>query len=267
MRAGLRWAAPIAVAALLVSGCTGDPDAGPTTEPLATMSPGGSAVPLPPLSGDPAASGSSADSPAPGSTRTVASTATSGPASPSTSSGPTTGPPTSTSTAPTRSTSKSGTGTGTGTGKSTTGAGGPTISAQEAADRKAAQDAWLAYWKVYNRLPATPIDKRAALIATSAVDPLARLTLESAAISDQNNVETWGTLGHKFTWKPEINGSDMAMFNDCLDQSKWGTRDRTTKKVTGKGVADRLVRVSVTRSKDAIWRVERYDALGDGKCS
>ena len=97
------------------------------------------------------------------------------------------------------------------------------LSAQEAADRKAIEQAWLHYWEVYVKINSIPVASRGSALAAVAVDPIKAQILSSALLFDKEKRATYGTVAHRPYWGPPVDGRDTAIMGDCLDTSKYGS--------------------------------------------
>ena len=103
-----------------------------------------------------------------------------------------------------------------------------TIAANEADDRAAAEAQWTKYWEIYASLPHTPEEQWDALLAPVAVDSMINAAKDDArSIRDAGN-DTYGTVGHRFTWTKPIGGSDTAVLQDCNDGSQAGAYETAT---------------------------------------
>ena len=142
----------------------------------------------------------------------------------------------------------------------------PTISAAEAADRSAAEAQWTTYWEVYAALPHTPEEQWDALLAPVAVEPMITNAKNDArSIRDEGN-DTYGTVGHRFTWTDPIDSSDTAVLHDCNDGSQAGAFETATGNKVTVGVPRQNTMGTLVRGTDGTWRVSAAYIVKDTPC-
>ncbi|GAA2456068.1 hypothetical protein GCM10010191_89240 [Actinomadura vinacea] len=55
-----------------------------------------------------------------------------------------------------------------------------------------------------------------------------------------------------------------ATVNDCLDSSKAGMRDTTTRRKINRGIRRESITTTLKKGSDQRWRVSKYVVLGEG---
>ena len=141
-----------------------------------------------------------------------------------------------------------------------------TIAAAEAADRAAAEAQWTKYWDVYAALPHTPEDQWDALLAPVAAESMINAAKEDArSIRDEGN-DTYGTVGHRFTWTEPISGTDTAVLHDCNDGSQAGAYETATGNKITVGVPRQNTMGTLVRGPDGTWRVSTAYIVKDTQC-
>lgn len=98
---------------------------------------------------------------------------------------------------------------------------------------------------------------RLPLASKVAVGPAMSGMLKVATLTDEQHLETFGVVTHVFDWRRPIGGADHASVIDCLDESHFGQRKLTTKKVTGVGPERRELMV-LFRRVGTSWTVEDF---------
>lgn len=99
------------------------------------------------------------------------------------------------------------------------------ISAQEAADRKAVEKAWVKYWGVFTNMMKVPPDQRREVYGRVAVDPQLANMIKDAAYGDKEKLGNYGSVTHHFSWPVSIAVTGKPVLADCMDQSKFGILD------------------------------------------
>ena len=141
-----------------------------------------------------------------------------------------------------------------------------TVSAAEADDRAAAEAQWTKYWEVYAALPHTPEDQWDALLTPVAVESMINAAKDDArSIRDEGN-DTYGTVGHRFTWTKPVGGSDTAVLQDCNDGSQAGAYETATGNKITVGVPRQNTMGTLVRGPDGIWRVSAAYIVKDAPC-
>ena len=141
-----------------------------------------------------------------------------------------------------------------------------TVSAAEADDRAAAEAQWTKYWEVYAALPHTPEDQWDALLTPVAVESMSNAAKDDArSIRDEGN-DTYGTVGHRFTWTKPVDGSDTAVLQDCNDGSQAGAYETATGNKITVGVPRQNTMGTLVRGPDGIWRVSAAYIVKDTPC-
>lgn len=141
-----------------------------------------------------------------------------------------------------------------------------TISATEVDDRVAAEAQWTKYWEIYAALPHTPEDQWDSLLAPVAVESMINAAKDDArSIRDEGN-DTYGTVGHRFTWTKPISGSDTAVLQDCNDGSQAGAYETATGNKITVGVSRQNTMGTLVRGADGVWRVSAAYIVKDTPC-
>ncbi len=141
-----------------------------------------------------------------------------------------------------------------------------TIAATESVDRAAAEAQWTKYWEIYAALPHTPEDQWDALLAPVAVESMVNAAKDDArSIRDEGN-DTYGTVGHRFTWTKPISGSDTAVLQDCNDGSQAGAYETATGNKITVGVPRQNTMGTLVRGADGVWRVSAAYIVKDTPC-
>lgn len=141
-----------------------------------------------------------------------------------------------------------------------------TISVTESADRVAAEAQWTKYWEIYAALPHTPEDQWDSLLAPVAVESMINAAKDDArSIRDEGN-DTYGMVGHRFTWTKPIGGSDTAVLQDCNDSSQAGAYETATGNKITVGVPRQNTMGTLVRGADGVWRVSAAYIVKDTPC-
>ncbi len=252
-----------------VAGCTSAPAATGTVSSALTF--GGTAYTLPDRPTSTAGS--------PGSARSSTLAGTSSASAPGTSGRPT-GPPSTpgpTSSAAPRSSGASAGTTGT---SATTKAAPPdsvtkrnsstaptdALSVTEISDRRAIEAAWRQFWVVSNEIVRTPKAKRAALLATVAVEPDAAALLANAVAFDAHHFDNYGLPVHSFYWGPSVHGESSAVVGDCMDFSAVGRSNAITGEHLTVGLPKQNFHVTLVREGAGPWKVSTHQFLSGVSC-
>jgi hypothetical protein len=140
-----------------------------------------------------------------------------------------------------------------------------TISAAEVADRAAAEAQWSRYWEIYAALPHTPEDQWDALLAPLAVEPMITNAKNDAQSIRDEGHDTYGTVGHRFSWTDPIAGADTALLHDCNDGSQAGAFETATGNKITVGVPRQNTMGTLVRS-DGVWKVSAAYIVKDTPC-
>lgn len=222
-------------AVVVVAGCTSSGANGPILDPTGTTSESVSYSPLPSMTEPSAVSTSTAVSTSPASqsseppTTSVSSTPTPA-SSPSSSSSPT-----------------------------------ATLSAAEAADRKAAEQAWLDFQDVGDDLWKKPAKSWRPTLEKYAVEPILTRSVKSLQDGAAAGKGNWGTAGHDIYWQIPIDGAITATMGDCMDTSTRGAFDTKAGKKLSRGVPHDNTQVSLVRTS-AGWKVADFRYLVNVPC-
>jgi hypothetical protein len=143
---------------------------------------------------------------------------------------------------------------------------GATASAdREAADRRAAEQAYRQFWQV-----SWTFDQHYAqnqwrdVLGAVAVDPELSLLLSGAQRQRQHGITLYGAVIPHPT-VPPVNGKNTATVRDCQDASHSGQADAKTGKAHTVGVARNPVVATLARGEDGRWRVSQIRYPG-GRC-
>lgn len=286
MRRGARQSSTIAAVAvsmmLAVTACTGGNDADPTSE--VPLTPGGSVI------NESTSSVTTSPSALPGTTLTQSGT-TQPSASPSSRSTRATGPMTT----PKVSTSPRGTPSPTTIAPTSTGPPStppasirpsttptsPTSSTvpsrssdvetlhltpEELNTRKDIEKAWLKYWDVYVAFNKIPKDERPAKFGAVAMDPELADLLRTADLADQKHLISVGNVAHRIYWGPPVSRKSSAVIGDCIDQSKFRSKNTANGQLGHIGPARVNFNGTLQKVDGGIWKVSFLDFRDGVKC-
>jgi hypothetical protein len=184
-----------------------------------------------------------APSTAPGSTTSPSSAATSGSTSRTTTSTPPSSIPQSSTATPSRS----------------TGVETVHLTPEELNTRKEIEKAWLKYWDVYVAFNRIPKDRRPAAFGAVAVDPELSDLLRTATLADYKHLESVGTVGHRVYWGPPVSGKSSAVIGDCVDESRFRSRNTVSGKLLQAGPARVNFNGTLLKSPRGEWKVSFLD--------
>lgn len=141
----------------------------------------------------------------------------------------------------------------------------PSISAKEAADRKAAAHAWLTYQEVAGDLWKKPAKTWKSTLSKYAVEPILTDALKSLKAGAKAGKGNWGDPIHHVYWQVPIDGGITANLGDCVDASRTGSIDVKTGKKLSVGVAHQNTYVSLVREENG-WKVADVTYLPNLAC-
>jgi hypothetical protein len=137
---------------------------------------------------------------------------------------------------------------------------------QEAADRKAIETVWAAYWTTGSKAIGQPPADQKRLMSTVAVNPALQLVLDGYAKFAKNGWTDYGTVSHRPYWSTPVSGKSTVVMGDCMDDSKAGSMDIKTGKKLTVGVARDNTRVTLVKGTDSVWRVQKIEYLVKVPC-
>lgn len=140
------------------------------------------------------------------------------------------------------------------------------LSAQETADRADIEAQWTKLWEIYAALPHTPMDQRAALVATVAVDPTLTNLLTDADTLNAKGWDTYGQIAHRITWPEAVDSKSSAVIADCQDSSQSGSYETSSGNKQTVGVPRDHLQGALSRGDDGVWRVNQIFYLKDEPC-
>lgn len=140
------------------------------------------------------------------------------------------------------------------------------LSAAESADRAAAEAQYAKYWEVYAALPHTPESQWDSLLAAVAVEPMISNAKDDARSIIAAGSDTYGTVGHRFTWTGPIDGANTAVLQDCEDGSQAGAFETATGNKITVGVPRQTTMGTLVRGADGTWRLSAAYIVKDTPC-
>ncbi len=132
-------------------------------------------------------------------------------------------------------------------------------------DRQAVEAAWRDYWEVGLVLLKVPASQRRQNLSRVAVDPLLSDVITSAAQFQEEGVDNYGFVTHRFHWGPSVDGKNVALVGDCMDTSHSGSLNVKTKEKLTVGLPRDNAAIKFVRGSDNRWRAGHIQYL-DAEC-
>ncbi len=133
------------------------------------------------------------------------------------------------------------------------------LTPEELNTRKEIEKAWLKYWDVYVAFNRIPKDQRPAAFGAVAVDPELSDLLRTATLADHKHLESVGTVGHRVYWGPPASGKSSAVIGDCVDESRFRSRNTVSGKLLQAGPARVNFNGTLLKTARGEWKVSFLD--------